>query len=109
MNKTGPFLYFILLLTAVMIFVGVNAFKKENGGYLKLNEALKIGTGIAVVSTIISLLYQYILTTFIEPDFFDKAFEIAKVTAFEDNPNLTQEQWDQGVEMQKKFMVGIPI
>jgi hypothetical protein len=32
-----------------------------------------------------------------------KASEIAKVDAFEKNPKLTQEQWDQGMEIQEKF------
>ncbi len=92
-----------VLLTLLAIILGVSAYKKANGGYLKLVDALKIGTGIAVVSTIVSLLFQYVLTTFIEPDFMDKALEIAKASTFEKNPNLTEEQWQQGVEMQKKF------
>ncbi len=29
--------------------------------------------------------------------------ELAKVKTFEDNPKMTEEQWTQGVEMQKKF------
>lgn len=92
-----------LILTAAFIFLGVNAFKKSNEGYLKVGEALKIGVGIALVATIISLLYQYILITYIEPDFMDKAMEIAEVKAFKDNPSMTQEQWNTGMEMQKKF------
>ena len=33
----------------------------------------------------------------------DKAMEIAKPKAFEQNPSLTEEQWEKGVEMQKNL------
>lgn len=92
-----------ILFMAAAIFLGVNAFKKANGSFLTISEALKVAVGIALVGTVLSLAYQYILTHFIEPDFMDKAMEIAKPKAFEQNPNLTEEQWEQGVEMQKSF------
>ena len=92
-----------IVILAAIIFLGVNAFKKANGGYLTISEALKVGVGIALVGAIISLIYQFVLTNFIEPDFMDKAMEIAKPKAFEQNPNMTEEQWDQAVEMQKGF------
>ncbi|MEC8831647.1 MAG: DUF4199 domain-containing protein, partial [Bacteroidota bacterium] len=92
-----------IVILASIIFLGVNAFKKANGGYLSISEALKIGVGIALVGAIVSLIYQYVLTTFIEPDFMDKAMELAKPKAMAQNPNMTEEQWQQGVEMQKGF------
>ncbi|MDC6384815.1 DUF4199 domain-containing protein [Flagellimonas taeanensis] len=92
-----------ILIMAGVLFIAVNAFKKANGGFLTISEALKVAVGAAVVGAVISLAYQYILTHFIEPDFFDKAMEIAKPKAFEQNPNMTEEQWDQAVEMQKGF------
>ncbi|NJB72058.1 F0F1-type ATP synthase assembly protein I [Saonia flava] len=102
-EQSLPIIIVSIVLTGVFVFLGVNAFKKANGGYLKIAEALKIGVGIALISTIISLLYNYVLMTFIEPDFMDKAMEIAKTNAFAKNPKLTQEQWDTGVAMQEKF------
>ena len=33
----------------------------------------------------------------------DKMYEIGKVKAMADNPQLTEEQIDQGIEMQKSF------
>ncbi|MAU16369.1 MAG: DUF4199 domain-containing protein [Muricauda sp.] len=92
-----------IVLMAAAIFVAVNAFKKANGGYLTISEALKVAVGVALVATILSLAYQYVLTNFIEPDFMDKAMEIAKPKAMAQNPSLTEEQWEQGVEMQKSF------
>ncbi|MCR9262702.1 MAG: DUF4199 domain-containing protein [Flavobacteriaceae bacterium] len=102
-EMSTPIMIVSVILTAVAIFMGVNAFKKANGGYLKIGEALKVAVGIALISAIISLLYQYVLTNFIEPDFIDKAMEIAKPKTFEQNPSLTEEQWEQGVTMRKKM------
>ena len=92
-----------ILLTVVAAFLATNAFKKANGGFLTLGEALKVCVGVAVVATVISLIYQYVLTHFIEPDFMDKAMELAKPKAMANNPNMTEEQWNQAVEMQKGF------
>ncbi|MBR9854450.1 MAG: DUF4199 domain-containing protein [Algicola sp.] len=92
-----------IVLMSAAIFIAVNAFKKANGGYLSISEALKVAVGVALVGTIMSLAYQYVLTNFIEPDFMDKAMEIAKPKAMAQNPNMTEEQWEQGMEMQKSL------
>jgi uncharacterized protein DUF4199 len=92
----------IILMIAVVIWA-TSEFKKANSGLLNLSDALKLGVGIGLISAILSLLYYAILTNVIEPDFMDKALDIAKVKAIESNPNLTEEQWAQGVEIQKNF------
>ena len=93
----------IAILFAVIAF-GINQFKKDNEGYLKLGQALKLGTGIAVVGAILSLVYYFLLSNdILEPGWTEKATEIAKAKAFADNPSLTQEQWDQGMAMQENF------
>lgn len=102
-EMSTPVIVISTILTIVLIVLGTLAFKKANGGYLKLGEAVKLAVGIALVSTIISLLYQYVLVNFIEPDFMDKALEVAKPAAFEKNPSMTEEQWDQAASMQKKM------
>jgi hypothetical protein len=92
-----------LILAAAAIVLAISSFKKANGGFLTLSEALKIGTGVALIAGILGLLYFFIQSNFIEPDYWDKAYEIGKQTALENNPQLTEEQIDQGIEMQKKF------
>ncbi len=92
-----------ILMTAIVIVIATSQFKKANSGYLKVSEALKLGMGIGLVSAIIGLMYYAILTNVMEPDFMDKAMDIAKVKALEDNPRITDEQWQQGADMQKKF------
>lgn len=102
-EQSAPIIVVSLVLTVIGIVLGIRAFKKANGGFLSISEALKVAVGVALVATIISLAYQYVLTHFIEPDFMDKAVEIAKGKAFAKNPSLTEEQWQTGVEMQKKL------
>ncbi len=91
------------LIGAVIIFLGIRAFKSANGGYLSISEALKVAVGAAVIGAIISIIYQLVLVNMIEPDYMEKAMEIAKPKAFEQNPNMTEEQWEQGMEMQKSL------
>ncbi len=91
----------VLLIGAIVW--ATQEFKKANGGYLILSDGLKLGAGIGLIGAIFSLIWYALLTNVIEPDFMDKAMEIAKVKTFEDNPKLTEEQWNQGVEIQKNF------
>ncbi|MEO9893129.1 DUF4199 domain-containing protein [Aurantibacter sp.] len=91
----------VLMIAAVVL--AVSQFKKANLGYLKIVDAVKLGAGIGVVSAILSLIWYALLTNVIEPDFMDKAMEIAKVQAMAQNPQMTDEQWQQGVEIQKSF------
>lgn len=92
----------IALMIAAIMF-GILQFKKANEGFLTISEALKLGAGISLVAAIIGIIYFYLLSNFIEPDFMDKMYEIGKQTAMENNPKLTEEQIDQGIEMQKGF------
>ena len=92
-----------LALTVVAIIFGVSQFRKANEGFLTISQALKLGAGIAVVAGIIGLIYFFLLSNVIEPDYMDKMYEIGKEKAMTDNPKLTEEQIDQGIEMQKSF------
>ncbi len=91
----------LLILGAVII--ATSQYKKANSGLLSISEALKLGAGIGLVGGIIGMAFYGLLTNVIEPDFMDKAMAIAKIDAVAKNPNMTDEQWAQGVEMQKKF------
>ncbi|MBU2902383.1 DUF4199 domain-containing protein [Maribacter dokdonensis] len=91
-----------LILAAGIIFAIVQ-FKKAGGGFLTISESLKVGAGVALIAAIVGLLYFFILSNIIEPDYLDKVYEIGKIKTMADNPSLTEEQIDQGIEMQKGF------
>jgi hypothetical protein len=92
----------IAILAAGIIF-GIIQFKKANSGFLSISEALKLGAGIALISGILGLIWFFVFSNLIEPDFMDNMYELGKEQAMADNPSLTEEQMDQGIEMQKKF------
>jgi len=92
-----------ITLLAVAVVIAIYQYKKANTNFLKLNEGIKIGMGVALIAAIIGLIYFFVLSNFIEPNYMDTMFEIGKTQALEKNPNLTDTQLNQMVNMQKKF------
>ncbi|MGI9552705.1 MAG: DUF4199 domain-containing protein [Aurantibacter sp.] len=90
-------------ILAIFVVIAILQFKKANSGYLSIIQAIKIGPGVAVISFIIGMLYFMLFSNVIEPDFMANSYEIGKQKALADNPELTSEQIDQGIEFQKKF------
>ncbi|MGS0524106.1 DUF4199 domain-containing protein [Zobellia nedashkovskayae] len=68
-----------------------------------MSEALKVGAGVALIAGILGILYFYVFSSYVEPEYMDKMYEIAKQEALVDNPKLTEEEIDKGIEMQKSF------
>ncbi len=99
-----------VIILAVAIILAIIQFKKANNGFLKLSNALKLGAGIGVVSGIIGIIYFLFQINILEPEYMNNMYEIGKQKALASNPNLTIEQIDQGIEIQKKFMwISYPI
>ncbi len=90
-------------ILAVFVVFAIMQFKKANEGYLSVVQAVKIAPGVAVISFIIGILWFLIFSNIIEPDFMANSMQIGKQKAMEQNPELTSEQLDQGMEMQQKF------
>lgn len=101
-QETGIGIVSILISIGVIVLAQYN-FRKENEGYLSLGEALKIGLGVALVSGIIGLTYQYLLVNFIDPDTISKMMEVTKNKLMDDNPEMSEEQLEQILGMQEKF------
>jgi hypothetical protein len=92
-------------IISVAIYVyALKAFRKDNGGFMSLGQALKVGLAAAVISGIIYAVYFYLFTTVIEPDFMQQTLEFRNEQMLEQNPNMTQEQVDAATEMQQMFM-----
>ena len=83
-----------IVLAAVITFLGIQNFKKANGGYLKLGQALKIGAGVLLIGGIIGILYNIILVNYIDPDAPSKIMDARLGPALEEG-KITQEQFDQ--------------
>lgn len=93
-----------IIITIAVIVLGQYNFRKDNDGFLSFGEALKLGVGIALISSIIGVTYQVLLVTVIDPDTIPKMITIAENQLYESNPEMSQEQIDQMLEMQSMFI-----
>lgn len=91
----------ILLLIAVV--VAVFQFKKANGGFLKIGDALKLGAGIGLIGAVLGILYFLFHANVLEPEYMDNMLEIGRQQLLAQNPKLTAEDADKMMEMQKSF------
>ena len=90
-------------LMLVFIVLGIKKFKELNDGYLSLGEAIKIGIGIAFVTTLIFMVYFYAFASFIEADFIENTTEINIQKALDANPDLPEERLETQREMTKNY------
>jgi len=87
----------------IIVVIGQKTFRKENSGFMSLGQAIKIGVGIALISAIIGVIWQLVLTTVLEPDFAEQALEVQRQTLIESGRNLTDAQIDQSLAISKKM------
>jgi len=92
------------VLTVLILVYGIKAYKHANGGLLSVGKAIKVGLAIAVVGGLLSAIYSYVHYSFIYPEFIDMTKEAAYEQMMTQNPNLTDEQANQAMEMQGMFM-----
>lgn len=93
----------IYLILIVVISLGIKAFKTENGGFLSIGEALKVGIGVAVVGGIISALWSFVLMNYLEPDYMAQMTELSRDRLVEVNPNMTESQIEAAMEFNQRF------
>lgn len=92
-----------------VIFWGILNFRKANGGYLKIQQALKLGAGIALIAGIITVLWTVLLSNVLDPDFPSKVMD-ARLAEVAETTDLTPEQLQQQKEMGLKFWwFGYPV
>lgn len=89
------------LIPVVLIFLGIKKFKDSNGGFLSWKQAVKMGVGIAVVGTLVALIYQQIFENFIEPDFVNQKTAFLKEQYLD--AGLSAEQINTQIKRMSKF------
>lgn len=97
-----------VLISVGLINYGIFQYRKDNNGYVSISESLKVGVGAALMAGIIGTLYGLLLTEFLDPQFMDKTFEIAKQKMLEGNKELSIEDANNAIEVSKNFTT-IPI
>tara|TARA_B110001450_G_C17462937_1_gene416973 strand:+ start:143 stop:664 length:522 start_codon:yes stop_codon:yes gene_type:complete len=89
-----------VLFVGIIVF-GIKKYKEANGSLLSWGKGVKIGVGIAVLAGLINVIYSYIFTSFIEPDFMSQMMEIQNQSFLDQG--MTEKQIEVTKEMSKKF------
>ena len=90
---------FLILIVAIVM--AIKAFKKANGGYLTLGQALKVGIGTALIGGLIGVIWTLLLTNVLEPDYMQQVMEVQKEKMLDQG--LSEEQIEASAEMMEKF------
>jgi len=86
------------------IVYGLKAYKHDNGGFMSLGEALKMGLAIALVAGVVGVIFNLLFTTVIEPDFTTQMLDAQRTKMIEGNPNMTEEQLEMTMGITEKMM-----
>lgn len=101
-----PHWSFMVISFAIFIAVvvlGIKAFKKENGGFLSLGEAIKVAVGIGLIAALLAGAWNILLATVIEPDYSEQMAEMQREQMVERFPEMTDAQIEKAMEMSASF------
>jgi len=73
---------------------------------MSFGQALKIGVGLCLIGGIIGVIFNQIMTNFVDPDMIDKAMEFQKNKLMK-TTSLTPAQIDEQLAMGKKFQTPV--
>lgn len=93
-------MYIYYLIFPIVIIIAIKAYKKENGGFLSLSEALKTGVATAVISGLIFLIYNLLFNYVIEPTYAQQALDATRDQLAEAG-TMTDEQIEATLEWVK--------
>lgn len=91
------------VISIAIIATAFSTYKKGNGGFMKLGQAIKMGLGIAVIAGILGALWNIILIEVLEPNYSEMVLESVRTQMLESNPDMPDSQVEQIVEFQKSF------
>ena len=96
-------------LTSVVLIVGIvlaqREFKQRNAGFMNYGEGLGIGMITSAVVGVLSAIFTYIYTSFVDPEIMTRAMEKARAD-MEAKGNLSDAQIEQAMAMSAKFTSG---
>jgi len=89
-------------LSLAALVLAMLQFKKANNGFMSFGQALKIGVGVCLIGGIVGILFNQVMSNFIDPEMMTKAMEFQKANLM-DTTALTPDQIDAQMESGKKF------
>ena len=98
--------YLGILITIVVLILGVRSYRDSvMEGVLPFGPAFKFGFIVIVVSSVIGIIYAYILWTVIDPDIISKMKDMQMEKMLE--KGIPEEALDQAMAISGKFMTPI--
>ena len=92
----------LTIMVGVILYSFIQ-FKKSNGGFISLSEALKIGLGVSLVSALVGIFYTQILLNILDPDTMKKSLELSLENMRIQNPEMPQDALDTVRSIQEKM------
>ncbi len=92
-----------VVITIIIYYYGIKAYKTNNSNFLSIKEAIKVGLAMAVVGGIIGAVYAYVHYEFIQPEFIDGIREKAYNDMTAGNQNMSEEQLETATTMMNIF------
>jgi len=96
-----------ILAATFLVSYGISQFRKSNNGFLSFGEGLKTGIAIALIAGLIEVIYFFIFTHYIEPNFIMNKMQLQQEVMLKMNPNMSDEQINAALAMSKKLSSSI--
>jgi hypothetical protein len=93
-----------LVLPVLFIYFGCANYKNNiNNGFITLGQCLKTGVSITFIAAVIYATFNVVFN-FIFPEFINEMLALVKEATLAKKPDLTSEQLETVLSMQRKFM-----
>uniref|UniRef100_UPI0032177F1B DUF4199 domain-containing protein n=1 Tax=uncultured Draconibacterium sp. TaxID=1573823 RepID=UPI0032177F1B len=89
------------VISCILIFIFTKTYRnKELGGFISFGEAFKFAMLVVIVSTLISVFYNYIFHSFIAPDYMQNLMAVMqqKTMTFMESKGVPEAQMDAALE-----------
>ena len=98
--------YLGILLTIIVLILGVRSFRDNvRGGILPFDTAFSFGFVMILVSSVIGIIYAYLLWTVIDPDILGRMKDLQMEKMLE--KDIPEEALDQAMAISGKFMTPV--
>lgn len=90
------------VITVVLLVMACREYKGNNEGFMTLGEGFKLNMLIIVISTIPSVLFNYVYTKYIDSTIFDTMKDFQRTQL--ETQGMSDEQIEQATSMMSSFM-----
>lgn len=100
---TNPLLAWVsYIVLAACIFMAMKEYKSMNSGFMGYGEGLGLGTLLSAVMGLLSAVYNYIYTSFVDTTITQKIIDLQRTEM--EKRGMSEEQIDQAMQMTASFM-----